>query len=126
MPSNFLRTQPYYEVDLKLLDYLWAVADPLAPLEPASFPIDLRRRAKYPFPYENVYFLLGHGSKSCLVCVTFEIGRWSEGILSLGPWPTRFRGKSRIYKGVDWKKARRCGDTYQASVGSAVGPLVAE
>ncbi|KAF9444578.1 hypothetical protein P691DRAFT_786500 [Macrolepiota fuliginosa MF-IS2] len=35
----FLRTQPYYGVDLKLLDYLWAVTDPLEPLEPASFPI---------------------------------------------------------------------------------------
>ncbi|KAF9448250.1 hypothetical protein P691DRAFT_801075 [Macrolepiota fuliginosa MF-IS2] len=126
MPSNFLRTQPYYEVDLKLLDYLWAVADPLAPLEPASFPIDLMRRAKYPFRFENIYFLLGHGSKSCLICVTFEFGQWSESILSLKPGPTSFRGKLATYQSVDWEEARRRGDTYQVSVGSAVGPLVAE
>ncbi|KAF9441216.1 hypothetical protein P691DRAFT_766580 [Macrolepiota fuliginosa MF-IS2] len=126
MPSNFLRTQPYYEVDLKLLNYLWAVADPLAPLEPASFPIDLRRRAKYPFRFENIYFLLGHGSKSCLTCVTFEIRKWNGHILSLGPQPTWVMGKSRTYQSVDWEEARRRGDTYRPSVGSVVGPLVAE
>ncbi|KAF9444581.1 hypothetical protein P691DRAFT_333686 [Macrolepiota fuliginosa MF-IS2] len=126
MPNNFLRTQPYYEADLKLLDYLWAVTDPLESLDPASFPIDVTRRAKYPFRCESIYFLLGHGSKSCLVYVSFETRWWCEGILNLGPQPTMFRGKCMTYQDVDWEEARRRGDTYQASVGSAVGPLVAE